>query len=821
MFNLKAIAFKLFRAATTQVMTSISIITVSICLIMTMGVYIWNAKAQLEAEIHALFGDAEMTVGYNPDQQKLLTGEQLNAIARMEGVMGVSPVLLTGTNVEGVLPTVYTIGVENDALVKSRYHFEANLAKNEVIVSQKIAALFDKVVGDTIDIEFSPYVIKEILTPLPGASDVELVILSNASVKQWLHFSTENAVGLFTLIDLQEKFSPALITERLIELDDELRIDITNEYDFVKANFQALAIFIIVLSSFILIITTVLLISTFQLVFFKLREQLMVIRALGATKKQVGQIVQIQLVSIISTGVILGTMLSLVVIKQWLPLLIDKIQLPEARTEFPLLLAISIAVTAFVLLQGITQWQVQKSMRLLPLQIATDNQDTSLRLTKVKLYGVGIVLACAVLCFLSALFEENDGKGALQIVMGTLLICMLVLYMMPFLFSLLLKFVLQPVRMMFGKEAYLACKQLMPQVRKNMPILLSIIGLMVILIFGTSLFKTVQQNEKAYIEFLYEAPVVIHNDLRDPTLTIDEIRDIEALPSVDYAYARSDYPIVEFFLNERWQGESFTAIDVRKFIEMGKIKEIHGEIINGVIISEQFAKDNALHVGDWFRTGMFNFELQNIEELEPVQIIGVMDPLYTNVPILLDWSSQIARSSNVTINKIMVETSDIEQTMIELQFLHEKWPALTFTDYETFMDENNQMFYQRWSLFVGVIIILVIATCLGVIQSLLHTIYGKRSDYAIQRLIGLAPNGLVKLILTQVLSFVLYGLAVGILIGFIFTQLLAYIDTGAVLVFDNKTLIFVSSVFLLSICLIFSLQGYWISRKTLAGELRE
>ena len=55
MFNLKTIAIKLFRAASTQIMTSISIIVVSVCLIMTMSMYIWNAKTQMEEEIYALF----------------------------------------------------------------------------------------------------------------------------------------------------------------------------------------------------------------------------------------------------------------------------------------------------------------------------------------------------------------------------------------------------------------------------------------------------------------------------------------------------------------------------------------------------------------------------------------------------------------------------------------------------------------------------------------------------------------------------------------------------------------------------------------------
>lgn len=818
MFDLKSIAFKLFRAAKTQVLTSISIITVSICLIMTMGVYIWNAKAQMESEIYHLFGNADMTVGYNPEQQKWITSEHLNSIAAMDGVAEVSPVLLTATNVENVLPTVYTIGVNNDALVKSRYHFEENLGENEVVISQKIASLFDKSIGDTIEIESEPYMIKEILTPLPGASDVKIVILSNTAVRQWVHFTNDNAVGLFTLIKLKDNATPSLIAKKLTELDETLRIDITNEYDFVKANFQSLAIFMVVLSVFVLIITTVLLMSTFQLVLYKVREQLMVLRALGATKKQVGKIVQIQLLTIIVSGVIFGTVCSLVVIKQWLPLLIETIQLPEAKTDFPLWLAVSISAITFIVLQGIMQWQVTKSMRLLPLQIASDNHESLLRMTKKKSYSAGLVIAIALICFLSSVFEQNDSQRAVQTIIGSLLLCVVILYMMPYLFSLLLKFALQPIRRIFGKEAYLACQQLMSQVRKNMPIVLSIIGLMVILIFGTSLFKTVQGNEKAYIEFLYETPVVIHNDLQDPTLTEDIVRDIEALSTVNYAYAKSDYPIVDFYLNDKWQSANYTAIDMKKFVEIGKLSELHGEVESGVIVSTQFANEHALNVGDWLNTGKFNYGLQYTEEVEPVQVISITDQ-YAKTPILFDWSSPFVSNSHVNVNEIMVETSDIKQTMMDLQFLHERWPALTFSDYETFMEENNRMFYQRWSLFVGIMVILIAATCLGVIQTLLHTIYGKRNDYAIQRLVGLTPNGLVKLILTQVLSFVLFGLTVGTMIGYVLTQLLASIDADAVVVFDHTTLLLVIGFFLFLTYVIFSIQGYFISRKTLTAEL--
>lgn len=820
MFNLRAIAFKLFRAAATQILTSIGIIAISVCLVMTMGVYIWNAKAQLDADIYALFGDADMTVGYNPEQHQWITTEQLQTMANIEGVKKVSPILFAETNVEGTLSPIHTIGVENDSLVKSRYHFKSDIEKNEVIVSEKIASIFQKTTGDIMDINNSPYFIKEILEPSQDNLNAELLILTNDTVRQWIDFSVDDVGGLFTLIELKEKGSTSLVSQQLFQLDEELQIDSTNKFELIHENFQALVIFIIVLSVFVLLITTMLLLSTFQLVFYKLNEQLMVLRTLGATTRQVGKIVQIQLFIMITTGVIVGTLLSAFVVKMLLPFLIRKMQLPEAETAFPFVLVISIAIGTFALLLAMTHWQIQKSMRLLPLQIATENQQTTVRLTTVKQYGIGFLLACALLIMFSAIFEQSSAHRALQILLSSLLLCSVVLYLMPFFFSRLLHFVLQPVRKFLGKEAFLACQQLMPQVRNSMPVVLSIIGLMVIVILGTSLFKTVIQTEEMYIDSIYETPVVVHNDLHEPTLTLDTIQEIEALPTVDYAYAKSDYPQIKLFLNKQWAGENYKAVDVKKFIDVGKLQKIEGDFENGIIVSEQFAMEHDLHNGDWLQAAKYNVEMQMNEELEPVQIVGITD-LNENVPILIDWSSPITEATDAKIDKIMVETSEIEETTASLQFLYEKWPSLTISDEQTFANEIKQMSHQRWSLFIGIMTILVGATILGVIQTLMHTIYKKRNDYAIQRLIGLSPNGLVKLILTQVLTFVLYGLTIGIIIGFLFTQLLGSIDTGVSVRFDLKTLMLVISFFLLSICTLFALQGRWISRKTLANELSD
>ncbi|MER1988042.1 MAG: FtsX-like permease family protein, partial [Solibacillus sp.] len=80
--------------------------------------------------------------------------------------------------------------------------------------------------------------------------------------------------------------------------------------------------------------------------------------------------------------------------------------------------------------------------------------------------------------------------------------------------------------------------------------------------------------------------------------------------------------------------------------------------------------------------------------------------------------------------------------------------------------------------------ILFVATVVGIIQTLLHMIYTNRSQYTIQRLLGLTPNGLIKLLCLQVLTFILYGISVGLIVGVLLTRLIALIDSGSSISFD-------------------------------------
>ncbi|MEY9979172.1 ABC transporter permease [Lysinibacillus sp. RC79] len=831
MFTMRTIALKLFRAAWANVLTSISIITISICLVMTMSVYIWNAHSQMKEDIQALYGEMDLMVGYNPDQNRLLTSQQIENFEAMPGITKVSSVSLAQTNVENEKNTsFYTVGVENDDLVKSRYHFNVDLGPNEVVIAENVARLFHKEVGDTLNVTFNKtvgdsveantgnFTIQEILPPLKGTDSPNFILMQNDELKTWMNNSNAQTAGMFALIKTEDNMATLVGTD-LKQLDESLRVDVMSDYDEFKRNLQALIIFMVVLSFFILLISSVLLLSTFQLLFYKIKEQLMVFRALGASTKQVGRIVQLQLSSIIGFGVLLGTAVSLLVIKSWLPQLISLMKMPDAKTDLPIIFVLVIAIVSFLLLQLITQWQVHKSSSLLPLQIATENENLSLRWTKWKTIVVSGVAFISLFLFLNAYqIGKNSGQGALMILIGTLLVSGIFLYIMPYLFTALFKITLKPIRTVLGKEAYLACQQLMPQVRRNMPIILSIIGLMVILIFGSSLFKSAQQSSYEYINSQYETSIKIDNELNDPTITPALIKEIEALPSVAYAYARSEAPWIALEGENGWEeGSNFEAIDVEKYVQLKKLDAVKGDLKNGVIITERFARKHQLAVGDRIMAGTFDETLQQNVSIGELLVIDVaLDSYNKYIDLFMDWSSFIVSSDSTIITNIMVEADDTEQALADLSYLQERWPALKITDKETFIKQNDEMTFQRWSLFVGVFVILISATCLGVLQTLLHSIHSKRADYAIQRLIGLSPRGLIKLILTQVLSFVLYGLAVGTFLGLLVTKLMFTIDKGT---YDFVTLGVTSIVFLGATLIVFTLQGFWISRKKLANEM--
>ena len=798
MCNLKAIAWKLCKVAKTHVITSISIIAVSICLIVTMATYIHNAKATLDANIDAMYGEMDLLAGYDYGQGQYVSQELFDTVQELPEVDAISPVSLKMTDIND-LSSVYTLGVENDALVKSRYHFEQDVTKETVIVSELLAKTLAVAKGDSVTLNDKVYTVIEVLPTAMGAEPFNMAFVHNDELKE------SGAAALFMLIQTEEVKQAA---SALNQLDANMRIDIVDDYDFVKMNLQTLLIFVVILSVFVVLITALLLLSTIQLLFTKLKEQLMILRSLGASTIQIAQLIRIQLVSIVALGLILGAVLSFATIQFALPRLIEWMQLPEASTEVPVSLVLVLVLVVGALLTAYMLTQVRKATNILPLQIVNDAEERTFVLTKGKRIAVGFFAMVGLLLLLVGQLDQT-GKGALQILFGSLVLSLLVLYLIPYAFQWLLKAMLRPIRALFGKEAYLACQQLIPQIRVNIKIVLTLVGLIVILVFGSSLLKSLQANEQAYLEERFEAQYILINSAADTAVDAKILTELQQLPGTDVKRAESMGSRISMLEDEN-------ALDL--FAENLSYYGIEGSLENKIVITETFAEMGNIAIGDYIEPYFLAYEIE-IWQMQQQPAFEVVKILTTEEPYIgayIDWSSSYAQSQ-LPIYEIKFDTADLAQ----LQQLLSRYPMFHLLEKSEAIEQANTMFYQRWSLFVGVFFVLLAATTIGIIQTLMHLVYTNRSQYTIQRLLGLSPNGLVKYLCMQVLSFVLYGVVTGLLIGALLTRLVALIDKGSQIAFDFGTIGLVSAGLIFVLLIVFGLQGYLISRRKLSEEMVE
>lgn len=796
MFNLRGIAWKLCKAAKVHVLTSIFIIALSISLIVTMASYVTNAKEQLDANIDAMFGEMDLLAGY--DYGESVSTELLSAVVAMPEVEMVSPLALKMTDIEEI-SSVYTLGVENDDLVKSRYHFTADLTADTVVLSELLAKMLTVEVGAPVTLDGKVYEVAEVLPTPQGTEPVNMAFVERGKLVE------ADSEGTFMLIQSEV---PDVVATSIKELADGIRIDIVDDYDFVKINLLTLGILIVLLSVFVLFISAMLLMSTMQLVMTKIKEQLMILRSLGASVQQIGKLVQQQLLLIVSVGVVSGFILSVGFVKWGLPKITLLLKLPEATASYPFLIALPIIVFIGCSLLFYMGWQVRKALKILPMQLKEEAIEKPFVLTKWKAMFAGAmtVIGCMLL-----LVGQTDATGvaALQIVFGSIILSLTVLFMMPYLFQWLLNSTLKPVRRIFGKEAYLAFQQLIPQVKMNMKVVLSLVGLMVILVFGSAALKTLQTNDTNYLNERYKSAMILENVTRDETFKysfVEELMEIEGL-NIMSIVGRGGGIFVDT-KDTHWY--DLEAIDFDEFGIPSNPQQM--------IVSDTLAAAEQLKVGDWITPTFYDWYTEQKLLQGPMEIVKILPSKYNQQSIYLDWTAEFAKNT-IIVREVHLEKVVNATALAQLEDLLSYYPNVQLLEKSVALKQSEEMFYQRWGLFVSVFVLLLVATVVGIIQTLLHMIYTNRSQYTIQRLLGLTPNGLIKLLCLQVLTFILYGISVGLIVGILLTRLIAVIDSGSSISFDYMTVGIVSGGLLICMLVVFGLQGYLLSRRKLAMEM--
>lgn len=226
---------------------------------------------------------------------------------------------------------------------------------------------------------------------------------------------------------------------------------------------------------------------------------------------------------------------------------------------------------------------------------------------------------------------------------------------------------------------------------------------------------------------------------------------------------------------------NYALADLKEMGKQNLLPLLSTNVEKKVVITKGFALQHDLHVGDSIVLGMYSESSQKIEENGRVVVGEIVQKLSgSNVEMYMDWRNKEFNTDFTVFSRLFISSNDEKYTLKQLEELKKQYPELQINSYEQSVKKAKQMFYQRWSIFIVVVIVMVFSVMLGVFNTLINNINSKRKEFAVLRTICIDKRGIIRVIMTQVILYILIGLILGTFAGILLTYAISLIDHGKV-----------------------------------------
>jgi len=821
MKTLRGLAFRLFKSNKFIVFSSIVSIAISTMLVLSMMLFSINAQDTLKNQLKQSYGEMDLSVGFNMNQNETLTPNLIKEISQNKKVNKISKVSISHLNLNKINSEVYTVGVEDDYLAKSRYHFTQYLNKESVVMNKGLAKALNVKIGDKIFIEGKNYRLVEMVNDLTATGAApDMLFLNQKVVKKYIQTKqNNNAEATYLLIKAKKDINPLTLSSEIKSYNKKLRIDIAEQDYGMQSNLQSLRIFVVVLSVLILIVTSLIIISNFELLLYKMRNQFAIMRSLGASTKQISRIITIQSTIINASGISLGFILTLFSQRSLYKLVEKILNISSTPSEFNIGAAVIIAIVTFSVIQLFLIIPSYRSTKVLPLKTMEKSEKLNFGYSKARVTVFKVLVGISLfLIVCSQVLPTRETYGPAMLLISVVLVLLAFVLIFSILLPKVLEWFLPYGQKLFGREFYISIKNLIPQVRKNTVIILMISSLMIIAVFGSITLRTIQVSQQDQLKEDYATPILVGTRLDDTKINPTEFtKAVEKLPDVKSVSNFSTLGSAEYQNEGRNMSMSYAVVDLKRLQAQGLIPHLKVKAAsNSLIVSKSFAKQSHLKVGEIVQLGEFSNEKQVVEPKGNYKVVDIEEQLLNSADAYVDWKNQ--KLIDVSFYLLYVESKHIKNAVNQLEGLKGQYPEMKISNYEQSAKEADKMFYQRWGIFILVIATLIVSTMVGVFNSLVNNIYSKRKEFAVLRAMGVTPKGLRKVILSQVNLYIIIGLIIGTLMGLLTTFILLLVDPGK-FVIDYKVIITVSLSMLLGSTFIFWFVGNKISSQKLSVEL--
>jgi len=795
------LALRLLKANRLLIAFSIVSILVSTLLIITMLVYSLNAQRAMEQSFREMFGEADIMVSYPPDHPDVLTKEKADRIVSLPGVEESAHVLSGFLRFGESSMPVWTIGATGNSLTRSTYKFTSDIAPSTIILHEELAEFMRAGIDDHVVVEGMTFRVSEIIEDPQG-----LVSFAIIHYDHMAPFAEEGEYASGLMLKLAKGADALSVVREIRKIDDRLRIDLVEQNELVHSNMRTLHTYIIVLSFLVLVVTALLILSNLEILLYRLRNQIAILRSIGASTAQIGRIVLIQSYVINLTGTMLGGAVS-----AWATNGVIRVaervfgMRATAGHASDLPVVFIVAAACFLFFQLFMLIPAYRSMSILPREMMEENERLDFKhKTKHKRRG-WIALLTGSIAYLFGYVNENYAllfPGLLILLAGCLLL-------MPRAVEKVIHGALKVIGRRIGRIVYLTFKNMLPQVRRNAFAVIPVSLTLAIAVFGTTLLNTLEANNLRFLKENYEKPIMLYNRLgtesaldhqwlRDALLALDSVREVEYEGVLNLNY---------ILLN----GEK---VRIAPLAVYSPLVEGLGE--DELVISAELADKYRLQAGDEIVIGTLDEALQDIVPVGVFRIGRVSGELKQPDHALMTWSNPLNRYPAVT--RIHIDTNDEPQALAELESVRAKFPELQITTLNEALEQARNGFVQRWGIFVVVLSVIIGCSMAGVLSGLMNQILSKRKEFAVLRAIGVTPAGILCNILVQAGLYVGPGVFFGGLLGFLVFALVWAIDPAPV-AFDFATIGLIGAGMLLLAVATLAIAGRHISSGDIRREL--
>ena len=608
-----------------------------------------------------------------------------------------------------------------------------------------------------------------------------------------------------------------------------LSVELAAEYEHAQQNLGPLRTFIIVLSMLTLLASGLLAISNFGILHQKCKTQFAIMRAVGASPSQLVQI------GIVQAGFITGLGASIGLILAFAAFRVSHLWFEQAFSfsslygvsQFGLNTALIILVLVLSVLFILTLLMIPsiRLARTVAVEIEYDRQQNTFFSERAML-SIILVLMLGGLSFIGLSLLDNvivadhvtvAGTAVIPdntftVLVGAPLLISALFLMIPFIAPPLLERTLPLLKRLIGNTSFVAIKNLIPQIQKSALMILLLSAVVMSAVFGSTFLETVRRGEHYRLAEHFPTEFILIGPQLEPSMVnpAELKRDLMDSPQVEHVSVVSSNlrsGAGPFTLGpERGDGiilHEVIVTDIMDMYQQGLFPEgvffAPSQTKDSVIISWRMAAFFDLRVGDVFAIKTYAEVAERREMLEDageipqeddffeedvertLEVVGILRDFPGYGPyfdFVVDAGAEFFHENPayISVDTVYISAADNQEVLTHLSEVMQRYPDLTITRLGTAIDAADQTFFQMWSIVIVVTAILLICSTVGVFNTLMAHINRKRKEFAILRAVSVSENGIVQIILTQVVLYVLVGLAFGGVLGVLLTYLLIIMD---------------------------------------------